>query len=94
MDAQSALAAGDTRFLLYAGPFWWQVLGIDSLCARNLPGKRLRQVRYMGDVVTATRDTAAARAAAADTLALDEYVRKYNQTVARETDTCEAAAAA
>jgi hypothetical protein len=93
-DARSALAVGDARFLLYAGPFWWQVLGIDSLCARNLPSKRLRYVRYVGDVVEPPRDTAAARAATADTMALDEYVREYNRTVARQTDTCVATAAA
>jgi hypothetical protein len=48
----------------------------------------------MGDVVIPASDTVEARTAAADTAALDEYVREYNRTLARETDTCVAAAAA
>jgi hypothetical protein len=91
-DAQGALAQGDARFLLYAGPFWWQVSGIDSVCARELPAKRLRHVRYISDVVELPQDSAPATAAAADTAAFDQYVTEY--IVALQTGTCVAEAAA
>jgi hypothetical protein len=88
-DARLALAQGDTRFLLYSGPWYWRMPGVDSACARQLPASRLRLVRFIGDVVRSAADESAAATAQADTAALDAYVWRYNATVAAGTDRCE-----
>lgn len=96
-DARAALAHGDIRFLLVAGPWVWSTPGVDSLCTRRLGSKRLRLVRYVSDVVyppTTAADSAEVAKDSVEDAVLEKYVRAYNAVIAAETNTCTPAAAA
>ena len=47
-DARAALAHGDTRFLLVAGPWVWSTPGVDSLCTRRLGPSTLGALQRNG----------------------------------------------
>jgi len=95
-DARTAIAHGDRRFLLRAGPWVWSTPGVDSTCTDKLGSKRLRLIEVVGDVVsppTGAADSAQEVAGLAQSADLAVYAREYNRVIAAETGTCTSAAA-